>query len=43
MWLRVHLLALIGSGGYLEIAVCEGSASKHLGVGIGTVVEVSGG
>jgi len=36
------LLALIGSGGYLEIAVCQGNAADHLGVGAGTPVEVSG-
>ena len=34
------LTALIGSGGYLEIAVPNGSAALLLGVGVGAVVSV---
>jgi S-adenosylmethionine hydrolase len=36
------LLALVGSDGFIEIAVCEGSAAEHLGLGIGARVEVRG-
>jgi S-adenosylmethionine hydrolase len=36
------LLALVGSSGYLEVAVCEGSAAERLGVGMGATVEVWG-
>jgi S-adenosylmethionine hydrolase len=36
------LLALVGSDGYLEIAVREGSAAERVGLGIGTSVEVRG-
>ena len=36
------LLALVGSGGYLEVAVREGSAAERLGVGVGAIVEVEG-
>lgn len=36
------LLALVGSDGYLEIAVCEGSAAERLGLGVGATVEVQG-
>jgi hypothetical protein len=36
------LLALVGSSGYLEIAVREGSAAERLGVDIGATVEVRG-
>ncbi|MCX7912478.1 MAG: SAM-dependent chlorinase/fluorinase [Dehalococcoidales bacterium] len=34
------LLALIGSSGYLEIALRNGSAADYLGVGAGEVVEI---
>jgi S-adenosylmethionine hydrolase len=37
-----ELLALIGSSGYLEIAVRTGRASDFVGTGIGTVVKVWG-
>lgn len=36
------LVALVGSSGYLEIAVREGSAAERLGAGSGTPVEVWG-
>jgi S-adenosylmethionine hydrolase len=36
------VLALVGSDGYLEIAVREGNAATHLGLGVGSVVEVQG-
>lgn len=36
------LLALVGSDGFLEIAVREGSAAKRLGLGVGAIVEVQG-
>jgi S-adenosylmethionine hydrolase len=36
------LVALVGSGGFLEIAVREGSAAKRLGLGVGAEVEVQG-
>jgi S-adenosylmethionine hydrolase len=36
------LVALVGSGGYLEIAVRNGSAAKLLGVDAGARVELSG-
>jgi S-adenosylmethionine hydrolase len=36
------LLALVGSDGYLEIAVRDGSAARRLGLGVGTKVEVQG-
>jgi S-adenosylmethionine hydrolase len=32
----------VGSDGYLEIAVREGNAATHLGLGVGSVVEVQG-
>ena len=35
------LLALIGSHGYLEVAVTEGSAAEHLGVAVGAGVSVT--
>lgn len=35
------LLALVGSNGYLEIAVCDGNASQYLGFGVGEEVRVS--
>jgi hypothetical protein len=35
------LVALIGSGGRLEVAVVQGSAAARLGVGTGTPVEVA--
>jgi len=35
-----RLLALFGSGGFLEVAVNQGSAAARLGVGPGTAVEV---
>jgi len=34
------LLAYVGSSGYLEIAVREGSAAAHLGVDVGAPIEV---
>ena len=34
-------LALIGSSGLLEMAVCEGHAARLLGVGLGATVRVS--
>ncbi|HEX5417769.1 MAG TPA: SAM hydroxide adenosyltransferase, partial [Chloroflexota bacterium] len=37
---RTGLLALIGSGGYLEIALNGGNAAKALGVGPGEAVAV---
>jgi S-adenosylmethionine hydrolase len=37
-----EVLALIGSSGYLEIAVRNGRAADFLGVGIGTAVQVWG-
>lgn len=36
------LLALVGSDGYLEIALREGSAAEQLGLGVGARVEVWG-
>jgi S-adenosylmethionine hydrolase len=36
------LLALFGSDGYLEVAVRDGSAAGHLGLGVGTTVDVWG-
>lgn len=36
------LLALVGSDGYLEIALREGSAAEQLGLGVGATVEVWG-
>lgn len=36
------LLALVGSSGYLEVAVREGSAAERLGLGVGATVEVQG-
>lgn len=36
------LLALVGSAGYLEVAVREGSAAERLGLGVGAAVEVRG-
>jgi S-adenosylmethionine hydrolase len=38
---RDGLIGLVGSSGYLEIAVANGSAARELGVGIGTVVMVA--
>jgi S-adenosylmethionine hydrolase len=35
-----ELLALVGSHGYLEVAVRNGSAAQLLGVGRGTAVQV---
>ena len=35
-----EILALIGSSGHLEVAVCQGSAAAHLGVGQGERVRV---
>ncbi len=35
------LLALIGSSGYLEIALCRGSAASHLGATVGDEVTVA--
>jgi len=37
------LLAFVGSGGTLEIAVRDGSAAQRLGLGVGAVVWVRGG
>jgi S-adenosylmethionine hydrolase len=37
----LEVLALVGSHGYLEIALREGSAAKHLGADVGTRVEVT--
>ncbi len=37
-----ELLALVGSEGYLEIALCEGSAAARLGLGVGAPVEIWG-
>jgi S-adenosylmethionine hydrolase len=37
-----ELVALVGSSGYLEIAVRNGNAAERLDVGIGTRVEVWG-
>jgi hypothetical protein len=34
------LLALIGSSGYLEIAVREGSAAEYLNAAVGTQIKV---
>lgn len=34
------LVALIGSGGYLEVAVVNGSASQRLGLGVGATVSI---
>jgi S-adenosylmethionine hydrolase len=36
------LLALVGSNGYLEIAVREGSAAERLGMGVGAKVKLQG-
>jgi S-adenosylmethionine hydrolase len=36
------LLALVGSDGYLELAVRDGSAAERLGIGVGAPVEVWG-
>jgi S-adenosylmethionine hydrolase len=36
------LLALVGSGGYLEIAVRQGSAAERLGLDVGAAVYVQG-
>jgi S-adenosylmethionine hydrolase len=36
------LLALVGSSGFLEVAVCKGSAAERLGLGVGATVEVQG-
>jgi S-adenosylmethionine hydrolase len=36
------LLALVGSDGYLEVAVREGSAAERLELGVGAAVEVRG-
>jgi S-adenosylmethionine hydrolase len=36
------LLALVGSDGYLELAVREGSAAERLGLGIGATLTVRG-
>ena len=36
-----EVLAIVGSHGYLEIALREGSAAKHLGAGVGSEVEVT--
>ena len=36
------LLALVGSDGYVEIAVREGSAAERLGLGVGATLEVRG-
>jgi S-adenosylmethionine hydrolase len=35
-----HLLAYVGSGGQIEIAVRDGSAARRLGIGIGGRVRV---
>ena len=37
-----EFLALIGSSGYLEIAVRDGSAAERLGIGVGATVEIQG-
>jgi hypothetical protein len=37
---RGELLALIGSSGYLEIAVREGSAAQTLGLRVGNAVQI---
>lgn len=37
-----ELLALVGSSGYVEIAVREGSAAERLGLGVGAAVVVQG-
>ncbi|MGD9100503.1 MAG: SAM-dependent chlorinase/fluorinase [Anaerolineae bacterium] len=37
-----ELLALVGSDGYLEIALREGSAVERLGLGVGALIEVWG-
>jgi S-adenosylmethionine hydrolase len=36
------LLALVGSDGYLELAVRDGSATEQLGIGVGAPVQVWG-
>jgi S-adenosylmethionine hydrolase len=36
------LLGLVGSDGYLEIAVREGNAAERLGLGVGATLEVQG-
>ncbi|MCH8206579.1 MAG: SAM-dependent chlorinase/fluorinase [Chloroflexi bacterium] len=36
-----EVLALVGSHGYLEVALREGSAAKHLGAGVGARVDVT--
>jgi S-adenosyl-L-methionine hydrolase (adenosine-forming) len=38
-----ELVALIGSSGYLEIAVRDGSAAERLGMDVGAPVEIQGG
>lgn len=38
-----QLIALIGSNGYLEIAVPDGNAARVLGLGVGAAVGVGGG
>ena len=35
-----ELIALVGSSGYIEVAVNQGSAAKVLGVGAGSPVEL---
>ena len=35
-----EILALVGSSGHLEVAVCQGSAAAHLGVGQGERVRI---
>ena len=37
---RGQLLAYVGSGGTVEVAVRDGSAARLLGVGVGTEVRV---
>jgi len=39
---RGTLLALLGSDGFLELAVREGSAAERLGLGVGAMLEVWG-
>src|SRR5206468_13127110 len=39
---RGQLVALVGSGGTVEIAVLDGSAARMLGVGVGAEVRAGG-